>query len=181
MQPCREGRAGIVGELDNQGSSQWWDEYFLNYNFEASYYMVYSANHADLSLPFYQALTEANPAKPVPMAVRGMAGKACISRCASALGGLSPVVQIWIRRQRSDAAFAAMNFIWEYQYTQDEDFLRKTAYPYLLEVANFWEDYSEIRKWPVCDIQRCDPWKIPANGLSTESSHLLSLRRFSRT
>ena len=46
--------------------------------------------------------------------------------------------------QRSDAAFAALNFIWQYQYTQDLEFLKTTAYPYLLEVADFWEDYLKL-------------------------------------
>ena len=55
--------------------------------------------------------------------------------------GLSPEDPDGDWGQRSNAAFAALNFIWYYQYTQDVDFLRTTAYPYLLEVAAFWEDY----------------------------------------
>lgn len=46
--------------------------------------------------------------------------------------------------QRSDAAFAALNFIWHYQHTLDADFLRDTAYPFLREVGDFWEDYLKL-------------------------------------
>jgi hypothetical protein len=46
--------------------------------------------------------------------------------------------------QRSDAAFAALNFIWHYQYTQDHEFLRTNAYPYLREVGDFWVDYLKL-------------------------------------
>ena len=58
--------------------------------------------------------------------------------------GLSPGEPDGDWGQRSDAAFAALNFIWHYQYTQDIDFLRTTAYPYLREVVQFWEDYLKF-------------------------------------
>jgi hypothetical protein len=46
--------------------------------------------------------------------------------------------------QRSDAAYAALNFIWYWQYTQDAVWLKNTGYPFLREVAEFWEDYLKF-------------------------------------
>jgi hypothetical protein len=46
--------------------------------------------------------------------------------------------------QRSNASYVALNFIWQYQYTQDAGFLKDTAYPFLREVADFWEDYLRL-------------------------------------
>jgi hypothetical protein len=37
-----------------------------------------------------------------------------------------------------------LNFIWYWQNTQDQDWLRTTGYPYLREVAAFWEDYLQL-------------------------------------
>ena len=41
--------------------AQWQGDYHLNYNFQAPYYITYSSNHADLSVPFYQAILESVP------------------------------------------------------------------------------------------------------------------------
>ena len=46
--------------------------------------------------------------------------------------------------QRSNAAYVALNFIWYWQYTRDMEFLGRSAYPYLREVAAFWEDYLKF-------------------------------------
>ncbi len=42
--------------------------------------------------------------------------------------------------QKSNAIFAGMNMILRYHYTYDQDYIRK-VYPYLIAVAEFWEDY----------------------------------------
>jgi len=39
------------------------------------------------------------------------------------------------------AAWLAQHFWWRYEYSLDEEFLRKAAYPYFKEVAAFYEDY----------------------------------------
>ena len=46
--------------------------------------------------------------------------------------------------QRSNAGYVALNFIWYWQYTQDAAWLKATGYPYLREVAGFWEDYLKF-------------------------------------
>jgi len=43
----------------------------------------------------------------------------------------------------SDATFAAIPFVWHYEYTQDIGFLRDKAYPLMRELADFWEDYLQ--------------------------------------
>ena len=40
--------------------------------------------------------------------------------------------------------FRSLNFIWQWQYTQDKSWLKQTGYPYLREVAAFWEDYLKL-------------------------------------
>ena len=60
--------------------------------------------------------------------------------------GLSPENPDGDWGQRSNAADAALNFIWYWQYTQDAALLRQTLYPYLREVAEFWEDYLKFEQ-----------------------------------
>jgi hypothetical protein len=116
-------------------------DYHLNYNFQAPYYITYASNHADLSLPFYQAILEALPRAKELAKKRGWKGvyfPVCIGP-----RGIFPEGEK-DHGQRSNAAYVALNFIWQYQYTQDKEFLKSTAYPYLLEVAAFWEDYLKL-------------------------------------
>jgi len=51
------------------------------------------------------------------------------------------------------AAWLAQHFWWRYEYTLDRDFLAKRAYPYLKEVAAFYEDYL------VKDPRPNSPWR----------------------
>jgi alpha-L-fucosidase 2 len=145
MASCsREGKVapGLWGNWITTDRPAWHGDFHLNYNFQAPYYPVYSSNHAELSLPFYQAIWQSVPNGRSMAARHGWKGV----HFPVSIGpwGLSPENPDGDWGQRSDAAFAALNFIWYYQYTQDADFLRTTAYPYLLEVAAFWEDYLKF-------------------------------------
>jgi hypothetical protein len=73
---------GLWGNWITTDHPNWHGDFHLNYNFEAPYYIAYSANHADLALPFYQAIGQSVPS--------GTAGKESISPSASAPGDCSP-------------------------------------------------------------------------------------------
>jgi alpha-L-fucosidase 2 len=133
---------GLWGNWVTTDRPNWHGDFHLNYNFQAPYYMVYSANHPELSLPFYQAIWESIPNGRAMAQRHGWKGihfPVCIGPW-----GLSPENPDGDWGQRSDAAYAALNFIWQYQYTQDTEFLRVCAYPYLREVAEFWENYLKL-------------------------------------
>jgi alpha-L-fucosidase 2 len=133
---------GLWGNWATTDHPNWHGDFHLNYNFQAPYYMVYSANHADLSLPFYQAMLESVPNGQAMAKRHGWKGihfPVCIGPW-----GMFPENPDQDWGQRSDSAFAGLNFIWYYQYTQDTEFLRKTTYPYLRQVADFWEDYLKF-------------------------------------
>ena len=133
---------GLWGNWLTTGNPNWHGDFHLNYNFQAPFYMVYSANHADLSLPFYQAVSESVPNGRAMAQRHGWKGihfPVCIGPW-----GLHPENPDGDWGQRSDAAYAALNFIWYWQYTQDQAWLKNTGYPYLLEVAEFWDDYLKL-------------------------------------
>ena len=133
---------GLWGNWITTDQPNWHGDFHLNYNFQAPYYIVYSANHTELSLPFYQAVWESVPNGRAMAQRHGWKGvhfPVCIGPW-----GLSPENPDGDWGQRSDAAYAALNFIWQYQYTQDIGFLRTSTYPYLREVGDFWEDYLKF-------------------------------------
>ncbi|MCX6928713.1 MAG: hypothetical protein NT154_36695 [Verrucomicrobia bacterium] len=133
---------GLWGNWLTTDNPNWHGDFHLNYNFQAPFYMVYSANHADLSLPFYQAVWESIPNGRAMAQRHGWKGvhfPVCIGPW-----GLHPEDPDGDWGQRSDAAYVALNFIWYWQYMQDQAWLKNTGYPYLREVAEFWEDYL---KW----------------------------------
>ena len=133
---------GLWGNWLTTDQPNWHGDFHLNYNFQAPFYIVYGANHADLSLPFYQAIWESVPNGRAMARRRGWRGvhfPVCIGPW-----GLSPENPDGDWGQRSNAAYVALNFIWYWQYTQDAAWLKTTGYPYLREVAEFWEDYLKF-------------------------------------
>ena len=130
---------GLWGNWVTTDKPGWHGDFHLNYNFQAPYFGVYAANHADVSLPFYQAINEFVPRGKKIAEKKGWKGV----HFPVSIGpwGMCPEGDASDWGQRSDAAYAALNFIWYYQYTQDKAWLRDSGYNFLREVADFWEDY----------------------------------------
>lgn len=133
---------GLWGNWLTTDQPNWQGDYHLNYNFQAPFYIVYGSNHADLSLPFYQPVTDWMPQARDFARERGWKGVHYpVSIGPWGLCSYNPRLDLG---QRSNASYAALNFIWYWQYTQDADWLKKTGYPFLREVADFWEDYLRL-------------------------------------
>ena len=133
---------GLWGNWLTTDHPNWQGDFHLNYNFQAPFYIVYGANHADLSLPFYQPVVDWMPQARDFARERGWKGV----HYPVSIGpwGLCSYDTRLDLGQRSNAGYAALNFIWYWQYTQDADWLKKTGYPFLREVAEFWEDYLKF-------------------------------------
>lgn len=135
---------GLWGNWVTTDNPNWQGDFHLNYNFQAPFYMVYGANHADLSLPFYQAIAEAMEHGRAMSSRRGWKG--VHFPCGIGPWGLFGYSPDMDHGQRSNAAYVALNFIWYWHYTQDREWLRVSGYPYLREVAAFWEDYLKLEE-----------------------------------
>ncbi len=133
---------GLWGNWITRDDTSWHGDFHLNYNFQAPYYSVYSANHPETSLPFYDAMSQMIPRGQRIAAARGWKG----IHLPVSMGpwGMCPEGDNSDWGQRSNAAYAALNFIWYYQYTQDTVWLKATGYPYLREVETFWTDYLKL-------------------------------------
>ncbi len=133
---------GLWGNWVTTNDPMWNGDYHLNYNFEAPYYGVYSANHPELSLPYFDAINQSVQNGKLNAAKRGWKGV----HFPASIGpwGMRPEGDDSDYGQRSNAAYVALNFIWYYQYTQDKEWLKARGYPYLREVESFWTDYLKF-------------------------------------
>lgn len=141
----REGEVapGLWGNWLTTDKPDWHGDFHLNYNFQAPFYGLYSANHADTSLSFYEAMNQMIPRGREMAKKRGWKG----IHLPVSMGpwGMCPEGESSDWGQRSNALYSSLNFITHWQCTQDETWLKSKGYPYLREVALFWEDYLKFK------------------------------------
>ncbi|MBD3003936.1 hypothetical protein [Streptomyces sp. 5-10] len=151
---------GLWGPWGTTDTPEWNGGYFLNYNALAPYYGAFSSNRIDIAEPMIQAVLDYRSTGTANIArVQTTPGGAVNSRLsqvfkesvpASTRGYLYPVSigpqgasgewTFW--NQPTNASYAAVPMVDKYEYAPDTGFLKDTLYPYLLELANFWEDYT---------------------------------------
>jgi len=133
---------GLWGNWLTVNDPMWFGDFHLNYNFQAPFYGLYSANHVETTLPFYDAMNQAIPLGRQFSQSKGWKG----IHLPVSIGpwGMTPYGKDLDLGQRSNAAYAALLFIWYWQHTQDNEWLRTTGYTYLRETAAFWEDYLKL-------------------------------------
>jgi len=133
---------GLFGNWITVADPAWHGDFHLNYNFQAPFYGLYAANHLETTLPFYDAMNQSIPRGQRIAKERGWKG----IHLPVSIGpwGLCPESDSTDWGQRSNAAFAALPFIWYWQHTQDAEWLKNTGYTYLRETALFWEDYLKF-------------------------------------
>jgi len=146
----------LIGNWVTTDNAAWHGDYHTNYNHEAPWWGVYSSNHVELSEPYdapviafmdrarYYAKTELNCRGvyyPVGVGPKGL------ETTLNPPDGYRPpdgVDKGYFLGQKSNAAYLAVNMIMRFYYSYNQDYIRRTAYPYLIEVINFWEDYLEF-------------------------------------
>ncbi|MDI3319846.1 glycosyl hydrolase family 95 catalytic domain-containing protein [Pinibacter soli] len=142
MASCsRDGKIapGLWGNWITSNKTAWHGDYHLNYNFQAPYYSTYSSNHADISLPYYDAIN--NMILFGDTLAKHHGWKGVFLPVSIGPWGTSPEGPDSHWGQRSNAVYAALPFVWYYQYTQDKAWLRKEGYAFMREVEKFWTSY----------------------------------------
>ncbi|WP_052850013.1 discoidin domain-containing protein [Streptomyces avicenniae] len=147
---------GLYGLWTTTDYPQFSGDYHLNYNAQAPFYGVYSSNRPELSRPFHQVIMDYVPEarRRAREDLRRVKSDYVGGRFPSGGvpgGVLFPVgIGPWgsttddqYHQQVSNALFSASQFVEYYEYTQDRTFLRDQAYPFLVDVATFFEHYLE--------------------------------------
>ncbi|MFI5757295.1 glycosyl hydrolase family 95 catalytic domain-containing protein [Streptomyces sp. NPDC051569] len=146
----------LYGIWTTTDSPKFSGDYHLNYNAQAPFYGVYSSNRPELSLPFHEAILayvpeaqrrakqDLNRVKPDYISKRFPSGGVPSGVLFPVgIGPYGSTTDDQYHQQVSDSLFSASQFISYYEYTQDADFLRNKAYPFLSQVAQFFESYLE--------------------------------------
>jgi len=129
--------------------------YFENYNAEAPFYGVFSANRPQLVLPYADFVFKENLFQVNQTHALGYQGSAWTRSFApfdefQPVPAVVPVAPVktppifpsaGTRDQKSNATFAALPAIWFYEYTLDRKYLRDRLYPLLKELDAFWRDW----------------------------------------
>jgi len=136
-------------------SNPWWSgDYHLNYNYQAPFYGLYSSNHLEQAAVYHAPI--------LAFMARGQwyAREAWHCRGVHYPVGIGPkgdeTTRDWPRNsyctpeqyehgglfygQKSNAAYCAVNMALHWYHTYDEAYAAE-VYPFIREVANFWEDY----------------------------------------
>ena len=141
---------GIFGNWISDEFPEWASDYHLNYNYEAPWWGMYSSNKISLTEPYDRPLLDCIPA------MKRNARSFLNCNGLYSLVGIGPKgLEVTIQHyrdgtrsigtgfwgQKSNAAYAAVNMVMRFYSTYDKEYALNCAYPYMREVALFWEDY----------------------------------------
>lgn len=144
----------IFGTWTTTNSPCWAGDYHLNYNFQAPFYALYSSNRLEQASVYHAPVLAFMP--------RGQWYAREVWRCRGVHYpvGIGPrgdeTTLDWPQStystpeqyergglfygQKSNAAYCAANMAFHWYHTYDDDYANE-VYPFVREVASFWEDY----------------------------------------
>lgn len=141
---------GLYGWTLSPGTPQWGGALFNNYNFFAPFYGLYAGNRLEQAQPCNDAVIDNLPLGKLWAKDEAAQERLCGNnvRLKEAAGILLPVSMLphgitgapttW--GQRTNASYACMPLASTWYASYDPEFARK-AYPFVREVATFWEHY----------------------------------------
>ena len=132
---------GLFGNWITTDAPAWRGDFHLNYNHEAPFWGLYASNRvetaASYETPIMEFLPQAKANARKLLKCRGVYYPVGLGPWGIASGNI-------YMGQKSNAAYATTNMIMRFYHTYDMDYARKIAYPFLLEVGTFWEDYLKF-------------------------------------
>ncbi len=138
---------GLYGNFITGDNPGWHGDLHLNYNYEAPYYGLFSSNHVALSDGYASALEDFVPEARYNareyLNVSGVyfpVGIGPLGLNTSSMPESKDHGELFLG-QKSNAAYAALILIMRWYATYDADYAREHIYPFVHEVADFWEDY----------------------------------------
>jgi hypothetical protein len=135
-----EGPPPIIGPGYQLPHGGWHGALITDYNVEMMYWPIFTANHLELGRPFFDFFRRnLEKMRAETMAVYGIDGVRfpCITNLTCEELSYLPC-----RNWQCVSAWLAQIYWWGYLYTGDVGFLRRTAYPIMREVAEFYRGYA---------------------------------------
>ena len=157
--------ANLQGLWNRSPTPPWNSDYHTNINLQMNYWPAEPANLSELARPFFKFVNSQVPVYRQVVKQRAAQDPATLPPEIVPWGEkLVPPIETfrradgqpargWTVRTESNP-FGALGYLWNktgnawyaqhfwehYAYTQDREFLRKTAYPLMKEVSEFWQD-----------------------------------------
>lgn len=137
---------GLFGNFITDDFFPWAGDYHMNYNYEAPYYCIFSANHPELFDGYMVPINEMKENARKFAGFFGCRGYALpVSFGPKALDVFSQADckehGVLFLGQKSHAAYASVIPVMHWYATYDKDYALKNYYDFIFNVATFWEDY----------------------------------------
>lgn len=137
---------GLFGNFITDDFFPWAGDYHLNYNYEAPYYCVFSANHPELFDGYMAPLNDMSENAKAMAKMFGCSGYAFpVSIGPKTLDVYSQADckehGILFLGQKSHAAYACVIPIMHWFSTHDKEYAVENYYDFIFNTAAFWEDY----------------------------------------
>lgn len=153
MACCSRNKAfppGLFGNWITTDSPAWAGDYHMNYNYQAPWWGTYSSNHIELTEPYDTPILQYVPIGQ-QYAAQYLGCRGVYYDVGIGPKGLPTALcetpyedGHMFCGQRSNASYCAINMLMRFYHTYDRDYAEQIAYPFLLQVGKFWEDYL---KW----------------------------------
>ncbi len=137
---------GLFGNFITDDFFPWAGDYHMNYNYEAPYYCIFSANHPELFDGYMTPINEMNEYAEKFAQFFGCKGYVFpVSFGPKALDVFSmPECKehgVLFLGQKSHAAYACVIPLMHWFSTYDKDYALENYYNFIFNTAAFWEDY----------------------------------------
>jgi hypothetical protein len=123
--------------FETNDSPQWGGNWTVDYNYEMPYQGVYSANHVALATPYERGVTDFIPSAESFATSNGFQGVYVVNNIGT--GGQPTYSNSY--GMKGNAAWMATNFVLHWLYTRDTTWATTIGLPYLIQLANFWDNY----------------------------------------
>ena len=139
--------ANLQGLWNDSNNPPWHSDYHANINIQMNYWLAEPANLAECALPFFDLVDSQLPAwrKATAAANEFKLADGSFTRRGFAIrtshnifGGMG-----W-RWDNTANAWYGQHYWEHYAFGDDKKYLRGTAYPYLKETCEFWEDHLKM-------------------------------------
>ncbi len=142
---------GLFGNFVTDDFFPWAGDYHMNYNYEAPYYCIFSANHPELFHGYMAPVNDMKDEAKRMAKMFGCGGYAFpVSFGPKALDVYSQADckehGILFLGQKSHAAYACLIPIMHWFSTYDKDYALENYYDFIFNTAAFWEDYLVKKK-----------------------------------
>jgi len=132
--------ANLRGKWNDNLQPPWFSDYHFDVNLEMNYWPTETSALKECAQPLFDYIHRMLPhAREMATAIYGCKG-VLLPIASDAWDRATPESRGW-DVWTGGAAWIAQHFWWQYEYSLSEEFLREQAYPFMKEVAAFYQDY----------------------------------------